>query len=44
MESQARPFTPKTYPIDIGSTIDLSLTARARNGQLAPSVDCLDGL
>jgi len=30
----AYPFTPKTYPNDRGSTIDLSRVVLARNGQV----------
>jgi hypothetical protein len=33
MESSAYPFTPKTYPIDQVSTIDISRLLFARNGQ-----------
>jgi hypothetical protein len=43
IESDAYPFTPKTYPIDMGSTIDIGRLVRARNGQVAAAVDCLDG-
>ena len=43
MESDAYPFTPKTYPNDKGDTIDIGPLPAARNGQLAASVDCLDG-
>jgi hypothetical protein len=34
MESNAYPFTPKTYPIDLGSTIGISRLLFARNGQV----------
>ena len=34
MESNACPFTPKTYPIELGSTIDISRLLFARNGQV----------
>jgi hypothetical protein len=44
MESNAYPFTPKTYPIDQVSTIDISRLLFARNGQVAVPVDCLDDL
>jgi hypothetical protein len=43
MESDAYPFTPKTYPIDKGDTIDIGRLLPVRNGQLAAAVDCLDG-
>ena len=42
MESNAYPFTPKTYPNDLVSTIDISRLLFARNGQVSASVDCLD--
>jgi hypothetical protein len=34
MESNAYPFTPKTYPIDQIGTIDISRLLQARNGQV----------
>jgi hypothetical protein len=43
MESDAYPFTPKTYPNDKGDTIDIGPLPLARNGQVAAPVDCLDG-
>ena len=33
MESNAYPFTPKTYPNDVVSTIDISRLLFARNGK-----------
>jgi hypothetical protein len=42
MESNAYSFTPKTYPIDVISTIDISPLPGTRNGQVCASVDRLD--
>jgi hypothetical protein len=44
MESNAYPFTTKTYPIDQISTIDISRLLWARNGQVSATVDRLDPL
>jgi hypothetical protein len=37
-------FTPKTYPIDRISTIDISRLLFTRNGQVSAAADCLDAL
>ena len=44
MESNAYPFTPKTYPNDLVSTIDISRLPFARNGNFRRQWDCLDAL